>query len=212
MLGCSADSNTISSEVPFYQDYKVTYNKSNNTLKAQATFRISNDEGKRLELKSPAKILCNGKTSPWTRLDNYFYNWDFKGKVDAKFVLTNNKEQTIENKILSSEINDVAIPDSFKTVKLNESTVFTWQGEALKENEYLRVELSQGTETSSLLSTDKLGAKSIEITKGALSTLKPGEATFMVYRELTKDVEVKDASAGGRRVIAVTTEKKITIQ
>lgn len=212
-LSCERiDSNNLKLEVPFYQDYKVTYNKEKNTLVAEATFRANDASGVRLELNSPAKITCNGKTSnSFLKIGHYFYSWDFEGKKDVNFVLINNKGKSFNNQILFSNLNDITIPDDL-IITLDGNTNFTWIGTPLQKNESISAKIVQGEEYFTFSFDDRKGATSFKFPKAFLDNFKKGEASLIITRSLIKSVTEGDLEAGGELNMAVVTKNKIELK
>ncbi len=213
VTGCSnKKSSDIDPHIPFYQDYKVIYRKHKNLTIAKATFREKNADGIRLELLSPAKVLCNGQGSSFSNVENYFYHWQFSGNADANFQLTDNRSHIFNNQILFSEINDIAIPASFNTVDLNGNTVLHWDGTPLKEGEFVMATIVQGDKFGGDYFTDTIGSTSIALTKDLLFDLTSGNAEIELLREThLGDVTQPDEDAGGRRIISVEVKKNIVL-
>ena len=213
VIACSKkDSSDIDPVIPFYQDYKVVYKKYKNLTKAKATFREKNKDGIRLELQPPAKILCNGKTSSFSNVGNYFYNWEFPGNANASFILTDNKFRVFINNILFSEINDIAFPESFNTVNLNGTSVLHWVGTPLQEGEFVMAMIIQGDKFSGSYFIDSTGSTSIKLTEDLMFDLTSGNAELLLSREThLGDVNQPDGDAGGRRIFLVETKKAIVL-
>ena len=211
--GCSnKKSSDIDPHIPFYQDYKVIYRKHKNLTVAKATFREKDANGIRLELLSPAKVLCNGQGSSFSNVENYFYHWQFSGNADAVFQLTDNRSHIFNNQILFSEINDIGIPENFNTVDLNGTTVLHWVGTPLKEGEFVMATIIQGDKFSGDYFTDTIGSTSITLTKDLMLDLTSGNAEIDLWREThLGDVTNSDEDAGGRRVIRVEIKKTIVL-
>ena len=213
VIGCSKkDSSDIDPVIPFYQDYKVVYKKYKNLTKAKATFREKNKDGIRLELQPPAKILCNGKTSSYSNVGNYFYNWEFSGNANAYFQLTDNRLRVFNNSILFSEINDIGFPESFNSVNLNGTSVLHWTGTPLQEGEFVMAMILQGDKFSGSYFNDTIGSTSLALTYDGMFDLVAGYAEILLSREThLGNVSQPDGDAGGRRVILVETKKAIVL-
>lgn len=213
IIGCSSKkSSDIDPHIPFYQDYKVVYKKHKNITRVKATFREKNADGIRLELQLPAKVLCNGKGSSFSNVENYFYHWEFSGNADALFQLTDNRSHVFSNQILFSEVNDISFPTSFNTVDLNGTTVLHWVGTPLKEGEFVTATIVQGDKFSGNYFIDTIGSTSIALTKDLMLDLTSGNADIDLLREThLGNVIQPDDDAGGRRVILVETKKTIVL-
>ncbi|MCD4791451.1 MAG: hypothetical protein K8R37_15760 [Bacteroidales bacterium] len=213
IIGCEKKSSSdIDPVIPFYQDYKVVYKKYKNLTKAKATFREKNKDGIRLELQPPAKILCNGKTSSYSNVGNYFYNWEFSGNANAYFQLTDNRLRVFNNSILFSEINDIGFPESFNTVNLNGTSVLHWTGTPLQEGEFVMAMILQGDKFSGSYFNDTIGSTSLALTYDGMFDLVAGYAEIQLSRETyLGNVSQPDGDAGGQRVILVETKKAIVL-
>jgi len=213
VIGCfKKDSSDIDPVIPFYQDYKVVYKKYKNLTKAKATFREKNKDGIRLELQPPAKILCNGKTSSYSNVGNYFYNWEFSGNANAYFQLTDNRLRVFNNSILFSEINDIGFPENFNSVNLNGTSVLHWTGTPLQEGEFVMAMILQGDKFSGTYFNDTIGSTSLALTYDGMFDLVAGYAEILLSREThLGNVSQPDGDAGGQRVILVETKKAIVL-
>jgi len=211
ILGCSKkESSDVDPNIPFYQDYKMVYKKFDNITKAKATFREKNKDGTRLELKAPAKVLCNSQSSSFSNVGNYFYNWEFPGNADAHFQLTDNKSRVFNNSIFYSEIRNIDFKETFLKVDLNGTSVLAWIGEPLQEGEFVMVIITQGDQSSGSWFTDVTSATSIDLTKDLMFNLTTGNAEILLSREThLGDVAEPDGDAGGQRIILVEVKKTI---
>ena len=213
-FSCSkVDSNDLDPKVPFYQDYKVVYKKHENTTKAKATFRVKNSSGVRIELESPASILCNDRSSSFSNIENYFYHWNFDGIADVSFKLTDNKSRVFNNQILFSEVLDIDFPESFNIVMLDGTTTFSWIGEPLMEGEFIYGVIVQNEFYSQQFFVDEPGTTSFILPANYMNDLSPGTAKFQIFREShINTVEEEDLDAGGRRITIVETVKTVTLK
>lgn len=208
--GCNkVDSNDLKDDVPYFQNYKVTFNKDDNTTLANAWYLVRTSNGARVELSNGASVTANGLSAGTSVIDKTRYTWTLNGNSDVTFLLTKSSGATITNKVERSEISDIAfgtdVPATFSKAK---DFSFTWAGPALVTNESVTVRLV----ATGFLASANANGNTVTFKAADLASCPVGDATLELYR--LKDIPLKnaDAGAGGNIELQVQTNRKITVQ
>jgi opacity protein-like surface antigen len=193
----TAESDTVK-QSEIYQTLSVTYDAGDKELSATASFRFGGGTGTTLHLTDPAKVTFDGEEM---RLENDIFNGtyysidrqeDFKGQYS--FVFTDGDKKTYTNSFTYAPISITDYPgDAEKTTGI----MVKWDL-PLKNNErvYLYVEDNKGN--TSWVSTEIVGATSIELTPDKLKDLFPGSVNIYLTREVNSSLT--DATHLGGKV------------
>lgn len=214
--GCTrVKSDDLKDTVPYHQWYEVKYNKVVDSTTATALFRINNSTGSRIELTGGATVSANGTKGSTTVIIPAVYSWSVKGQPDFKFLLTKASGNTFTNTAVRAMAMDADFPVSFPTtISKSTETKFNWVGTTLAFEEILYVTVSgmkASDPTVSESKTNTFSGQTITISAADLADIKTGPITVKMERLLNRELDAADGTAGGKKVISVTTYKNITL-
>ncbi len=212
------NSDEIESETVIYQQYSLNYNKNENKTKASAIFNLNNKLGKSIILGENVKLLCNGKKGYKGQIIPINI-WNFEGKVDCNFSFTKENGEVFKNTIKASDIEDISIPSSFKSLKKDENYTFNWIGKPIQLGETITINIRQqgkgGEENigSGEILSVMINDTKIDINKIRLKNLIKGKkATFILQRTKSKKAQQVDKLAGGKLKDSTIISKDIMIE
>lgn len=204
------DSSDIKDSIPFYQDYRTEFDVTNNQTIAQANFREKNSDGKDVKLTGYSKIEMNGQAPNYTGERPYFYNYTFAGTADVKYVFTRTTGMVYTNLASKTEVNPIGIPANFTTVNMNGTTVLTWSGEPVGQNETIEASVVSSVGGNNGFKLETVGATGINLPID--SDIPAGLAKVTISRVKSLPIQQSDGTANGVNIVVYTVSKDITVQ
>lgn len=208
MASCSkVDSNDLKDEIPYYQEYEVSYNKSTNKTNAAASFRVRESSGAKVELTNNAGVTMNGIKGQSSLTDKTQYKWDLSGLNDASFSLTKNSGVTISNNVSkSTAIGDIEIINLPDSISKSAGFSFDWTGSSLRSDESIKAIIGSTIGGVNLYSKDVSGTH-ITFSSTELSVVPVGNIRVTLKRQRELPLENQDGNAGGKITVSLETYK-----
>lgn len=203
------DAPDIDADVPFYQNLGVAYDVTNNTTRVGANFNKLDSAGINIRLNGPASITINGETPDFDNVGTYFYTDSFSGLGDMTFVFTRAKDSVYTNVASINDVKPIAIPESFTSAKATGTTVLTWEGDPVGENELVEVHVTYSGGSYSVFNRTE-GSKSINISFSNSSL--PEKGTLLLSRVKTHPLQESNGSAGGQLNVSYIQSKEISLE
>ncbi|GAA4464137.1 hypothetical protein GCM10023093_13830 [Nemorincola caseinilytica] len=215
--GCTrVDSNDLKEDVPYHQNYNITFSKTDDATYVSAYFRVRSAGGARVMLANGSSVTMNGRTGATSDpFDRTLYTWQFAGLQDINAVLTKNGK-AIVNTTQLSDIGDVSFPATL-AADISKSTgyTFVWEGPALATGERMYVGVAgRSTTDTSLNASNEIevsGAKAI-ITAEDLQLIAPGKLTLSLRRQKNMSLDAYDGDGTGFTSVTLITAKEITLK
>ncbi len=204
--GCKKDS-TATADTPYYQDYSVTFNKTDATRSATAAFRFNDSTGSKVVLNDRSYIKVDGRTmTPGSDA----YTWTDTGFSDVHFALLKNEDKAFFNTASYTDIKDFAFPASFPANFYRQygGVTFNWDGDISSDSSgVITVTVSgrdstDGTKTATVNSV--LNINKVNIPAAELTGIKDGNITITLTRTKALPLDAFDSKAGGRIVQTIT--------
>lgn len=203
-----ADSDKVSQE-EIYQTYRVTANRSDESLTAFASFRFGGSSGTTLRLTAGSNVLWNAQEMPADQnmFMGAFYEKKEKLELQNKhvFVFTDTEKKSYTNEIELMPAEPIDIPTEFSSKK---SLTITWVGQALREGESITCNLKDSTFTTSVR-LDLMGANSITVKPEDWAKSKKGLINISLER--TYKLSLPDATHLGGSIEASYISKSYPI-
>lgn len=203
------DAPDIEADVPFYQNLGVAYDVTNNTTRVGANFNKLDSAGINIKLNGPASITINGKTPDFDNVGTYFYTSSFPGLDDMTFVFTRAKDSVYTNVASINDVKPIAIPESFTSAKVTGTTVLTWEGDPVGEDEVVEVRITYNGGSYNILNRTE-GSKSISINFSNLVTASKG--TLFLSRAKVHPLQESNGNAGGQLDVSYIRSKEIGLE
>lgn len=211
--GCSkkVDSNDLKDEVPYYQLYEVTYNKTDNSVLAAASFNVRTSSGAKVELSGSTNVRANGLTPGTSTIDKARYTWTITGNPDVEFILTKGNGTKVANKVSKADISDIDFAPGFpSTISKTSGFSFSWTGAPLASDESMTATISK--QAGIAISTKTVLASTVVFDSTDLQLLTVGEIVNVeLYRVKDMPLKTEDAGAGGKIQIRMNTTRKATV-
>ncbi|QZT38974.1 hypothetical protein K5X82_08765 [Halosquirtibacter xylanolyticus] len=214
MVSCeSIDSMELDAKSAIYQEYQVTYNKTRNTTKVDATFRERTSKGTRITLSGDSKVQFNDENEDsFSTISHYFYHWKRDKIMDVTVVFNKNPKTTFVNKFSQKNSADINFVDDFTTFNGRQKNVIHWKGAAPKENEQVIVNIYQD-KTFSMYATTEKGADKIEVEGLFSSGFKAGKVKVeLIKKHSYSAINQSDKDAGGKVSYLTLVEKEVMIK
>ncbi|RYE24407.1 MAG: hypothetical protein EOP51_07475 [Sphingobacteriales bacterium] len=212
--GCKkVDSNDLKEDVPFYQEYTVTYDKVASTTYANALLRVRSKDGSRVELTDGAYIRANGIDENDAQPTNNTYDWYFPANKDVRFDLGKNSGVVIANTFSLSDIGTIDFPSNLRSgFAKTEGMSFSWLGDDIDTDETLNITLSGASEVSPLVPWTNqvtVSGKLVTIDSTAVKGIAPGAVNIKMVRTRNTMLDAADGDAGGSVKIIETTNRTL---
>ncbi len=179
-----------------WTNYELYYNQSSDRTFATATFQFSNSGGSILELSEPSEVTFNDQPMSFNT-ETGTYNMEFGGFLTTgDFDWVDTDGNAYSN---TAVIHDIAFGTLEDTIyKSDGDAVFTWDGDALAEDESVVLEMvgSDGSFTQRF-SSDTVGATTIRLDSMSLSLITSGDVTLNLELLYTPDLQ-EETERGGR--------------
>ncbi|MBX2905359.1 MAG: hypothetical protein KF744_04930 [Taibaiella sp.] len=202
------DSGDLKDDVPYYQSYSVSYNKTDNATYASASFRVRESNGARVKLTNGATITANGKAGAATNpFDVSIYTWQFDDLKDVNFTLSK-PSATLDNEVRRLEIGDISFAAPLPA-SISKATGYTlsWAGDERKTGEHIYVSVSgrNAVDTTGTATNDKeITGTNVRITASDLQDIAPGSITITLRRERSMVLDAPDGSSGGEKSVSIS--------
>ena len=194
----------LPSDVPAYQEYYVTYNKTQNNTNAEAHLRLHNAAGDYIALQNSDAILINGQR-PAYGVGN--------AMADVEFTFTR-KDHTFRNKASRSDIGDISFSASTPSeIDKTHVATFSWDGPPLVFDEQVELQFT-GVNTGSYYSSSSMyvNGNTIVLDDRILPKLDKGDYTMTLIRTVKLPLTQSDSTAGGIIYVNLRVEKVVTIK
>lgn len=178
-----------------YTEYSYTYDAEQGQSVMNATFKLDNNGGKRIELSFPARVSFDGENMSYR---NAFGDYQLKrsgSMTNGMFVYTDLNENSYENGI--SAIRAIELPFGLNTISRNGNFFLPWDGDALQPGETITVTINpQGEGSTRSFTTSSAGATHIILDEYRLKQIEPGFAKIQIIRERESTVNSSPLSGG----------------
>lgn len=202
------DSGDLKEDVPYYQSYSVSYNKTENATYASASFRVREANGARVKLSNGAAVTANGKTGAATNpFDVSIYTWQFDDLKDVSFTL-NKPNTTLNNEVKRADIGDISFAGTLPPA-ISKATgyTFSWVGDERRTGEHIYVSVSgrSAADTTGTATSDKeITGTNVVLSPSDLQDLAPGNTTITLRRERSLLLDNADGSSGGEKSVSIS--------
>lgn len=182
-----------------YTEYEYTYDAEQSQSIMNASFRLDNNGGKRIELSFPARVAFDGESMSYR---SAFGDYQLKrtgSLINGTFVYTDLNDNVYENNI--SAIKAIELPFGLNTISRNGNFFLPWDGDDLQPGETITVTIDpQGEGSTKSFTTSSAGASHIILDEYRLKQIEPGMAKIRIMRERTSSLTSAPLS-GGRLVL-----------
>jgi hypothetical protein len=214
--GCKkVDSADLKETVPYYQEYNVTYNKTEQTMTATALIRVRDNSGSRVDLTDGAYIRANGVDENNTQPTTNTYDWAFPGNKDVRFDLKKNSGDVITNTTMLSDIGITDFPSTLRTnFPKKEGFKFNWEGDDLDTDEELNVTITGRSIQSALIpftSVLKVTGKEVAVDSNSLVNIMTGDVNIKMVRTRSMPLDAADGTSGGGIKVIATVNRTLSM-
>ncbi len=193
-----------------YTEYSYTYDSEKSQSIMEASFRIDNNGGKRIELSYPARIAFDGENMGYRKT---FGDYQLKrtGNLNnGSFVYTDLDGNSYENNI--SLLRSIELPFGLTSINRNGNFFLPWTGDALQPGETISVIIDpQGEGSNRTFTTSSTGATHIVLDEFKLRQIEPGFAKIEIIREQSNSITSAPLSGGRMEVKYKSREVNIEI-
>lgn len=194
-VACNKEDSADVNQDKIYAVYELFYNQNSDKTVAVCRLRFGGATGTLLEANSPAYVLFNGDTLPYS-VAYSGHAKEYAGLINSgTFVYSDVDGNVFTN--TTPNMGTVAHPAGFDTIVKSQANTYTWSGNSLVANE--RMELFVGTWTwgqdAAFLATG-VGSNNIVMGVNQLSNLAVGGSTLYVDR-VTEVAATQVTSEGG---------------
>jgi hypothetical protein len=173
-----------------------------------ATFRLDNSSGQKLELSYPSRVDFNGERLDWKQALGQ-YRMTRSGNVNNGVI---NFFDVSENKYSNSgtQLSAIDIPFGMNTISTSGNFFLPWTGGPLLAGETIKVRISgaQGGGSKEFI-ISQVGATHIILEEFKLNDLAPGNANIQIERRSSSFLTESNLSGG--RIESVYKGRKINI-
>lgn len=202
------DSGEIDPSIPFYQNLGVEYNVTQDHTHIGANFNKYDSTG--VSLRLPEKgILFNGKEPDFLGLGTYMYMLAEPGLDPVTFTFTRTNGGVYTNKTSIQDVNPIAIPDTFTTIKTSGTTILIWEGDPIGQGEYIQAHLTYNGGVYNVNNTVQ-GAQSITLAFTNPNSVASG--TIYLSRVKTLPLQQSNGNAGGKIDVSYVMNKDVTFE
>jgi len=120
----------------------VTYNKTDNSVQAAASFNVRTSSGAKVELSGSTNVRANGLTPGTSSIVKARYTWTITGNPDVEFILTKGNGTKVANKVSKTDISDIG-PGFPSTISKTSGFSFSWTGALLASDESMTATISK---------------------------------------------------------------------
>lgn len=206
-IGCTkVDSNDLKEDVPYFQSYDVTYNKTDNTTSASASFKVRDASGTRVELSGDNKIEINGVKAGAGIIDRTFYTWQTPGLQNVTFRLSKNG-QILNNIVKTTDIPDISFPPGFPISFTKSAGIsFSWVGDLPATGEFISISVGGRNilDTTMNASAGKsVTTHHVVFTAFDLKDIRPGTISISISRSRSLLLDANDGTSGGGKGVTI---------
>lgn len=203
---CSEGGSEIDPSVPFYQNYGIEYNLTDNETHIGANFNKINAEGISLRLQKNG-ILFNGKEPDFLGSGTYMYMMEENGIVPVTFTFTRVSDMVFVNEASVSDVNPIAIPDTLDSINYGLTSI-AWNGDPVGANEFVQVHLEYKGGVYDT-NTSAQGAKNVLVNFEMSNDVTTG--TLYLSRVKTLPLQQSQSTAGGQIQVSYVVTKTVSI-
>lgn len=193
LFSCNKKSSKVDQD-QIFQNYSFSYNDDYFECSAYASFLEGDENGEALKLNKKSEVSLNGdKVSG----KNTFYGRSFQDQLsNATFIYTNNSGDKFTNLL---EISNAISLGTYTELNTNDTTFWSWEGEAIDTNETAYLIFTNKTNSSKTLAIPQpeIGANYFLITPSLLSSL-PKETTKVEIKRQKITKQGNFGKAGGK--------------
>lgn len=209
------DSGDLKDDVPYYQAYSVSYNKTENATFASASFRVRESNGARVKLSNGARVTANGKTGASTNpFDVSIYTWQFDDLKDVSFTITK-PTASLNNTVQRADIGDISFSGALPaTISKVAGYTISWTGDERRTGEHIYVSVSgpSAADTTGTATSDKeITGTSVRLTSADLQDIAPGNVTITLRRERSMLLDSPDGSSGGEKSVSISVSADVQL-
>lgn len=213
--GCDrTPSDDLKEDVPFYQEYYVSYDKNDNETYAAGKFKSRDKTGGALELSGADKLLINGEETTFSKVTVRHFK-SLNSLTEVTYTLTKDNSTSINNTVSVNDINNISaeFPASLTSLSKSTGSSFSWIGADYNSSQYISFNI-YGTDNtgSSKTVTINIDSKQVNITPSDIKDFNQGEKVELTLRRsYEKALQQSDQNAGGFIDITYEVKKEVTI-
>lgn len=178
-----------------YTEYAYTYDSDQSQSIMNATFKLDNNGGKRIELSYPARIHFDGETMGWRAAFGDYQLKRTGSLTNGKFTYTDLDGNSYENGIAS--LRAINLPFGLNSISQGGNFFLPWDGDAVQPGETITVKInSNGEGTTKTWTTSSVGATHIVLDEYKLKQLSTGIAKIQIIRERSESLNSAPLSGG----------------
>jgi hypothetical protein len=199
-VGCKKD-DTSASDTPYYQEYEVTFNKTDAIRSASATFRMRDSAGSKVVLNDRSYVKVNGRAMT---ANGDSYTWSDTGFNDLNFALLKNEDKAFFNTATYTSVKDFAFPASFPSAfyRIYGGVVFNWDGDIASDSSGIISVTVSGRDstdsTKTVTVSQVLDINKVNIPASELTNMKNGAIIITLSRTKKLPLNAYDGNGGGR--------------
>lgn len=190
-----------------YSSYEYEFDADQNRTRVNATFRLDNSGGKKLQLSYPARVDFNGEGLAWRGAFGSYQLTTYTNSGGGSFSYTDHNNKVYTNAV--SQMHATELPFGLTSISQNGNFFLPWQGAALQPGETIRVKITAGSTRE--FTTSASGATHIILNQNALQGLTPGNGTIVLEREKISGLQQSNLSGGRITSRYVSQKAYITI-
>ncbi len=212
-VGCKKE-DAATADTPYYQDYEVTYNKTDAIRLAIASFRLRDSAGAKVILNDRSYIKVNGRAMA---ANGDTYTWSDTGFNDLNFALLKNEDKAFFNTATYTNVKDFAFPAGFPAnfYRVFGGVTFNWDGDISSDSSgviSVTVTGRDSTDTTQTVSVSRvLNINKVDIPAADLTGIKDGSITIALSRSKKLPLNAYDGSGGGKVLQTITEYRKATL-
>lgn len=205
---CNREESVNIDQNRIYSTYEFIYDTETNVSHLNATFRLDNSSGQKLELSYPSRVDFNGEQLDWRKTSGY-YRLNRTGNLNGgtfNFFDINGVVYSIASISLSS----IDIPFGMNSISKSGNFFLPWTGNPLQQGETIQVRIS-GSENggSQEFILTQPGATHILLDQYKLNNLTSGTASIQIER--SKSSSLTQSNLSGGRVNSTYRGRKVSI-
>lgn len=192
---CQREESVNIDQSRIYTAYSYTYDAEQSQSIMNASFRIDNSGGNRIELSFPARVSFDDENMSFRKAFGDYQLKRSGNLINGMFSYTDVDGKVLENSI--SALRPIALPFGLNSISRNGNFFLPWEGDALQAGETITVTINPDGEGSTRsFTTSSAGATHIILDENKLSQLEPGFAKVRITRERESGLQQSTLSGG----------------
>lgn len=213
-VGCKKE-DASTADTAYYQDYSVTFNKTDAIRSATASFRLRDSAGAKVMLNDRSYIKVNGRAMT---ANGDTYSWSDTGFNNLDFALLKNEDKAFFNTATYTSVKDFAFPAGFPSnfYRVYGGVTFNWDGDISSDSSgtiSVTVTGRDSTDTTKSVSVNRvLDINKVDIPAADLTGIKNGSITITLSRTKKLPLNAYDGNGGGRIMQTITEYRTATLK